>query len=480
MNSQSGETTTAGNSSAQADRPHPWRLALLCGIQLLMLLDFSIVNVALSRVETSMGFTHSGVQWVISAYALAFGGLLLLGGRLSDQVGRRRMLIPGLALFGIASLLGGMAWGQAMLVLMRALQGVGAAFIAPAVLSLITTGTPPGPARNKALGWFSAATASGFATGVLLGGVLTQLGGWRAVFFVNVPLVAIALVAAFRLIPVDVRPAREHRYDVLGAVLSTLGVSGVIYGLSSLAGDRTIAAWAIGIGVVALVGFVWGESRADDPLVPLSIFRIRSVSIANLAALLVPGVMGAVALMLSLFLQRVQGRDALETGLIFLTLGVAVIIAGPVAAAMVTKVGPKTVFTAGAALVTVGVFVLSRIHADSAYVTILLPGLVLTGMGFSTFFASSTITATMDVPDEQQGLVGGLLNTSVQFGTALCIVLLTAIADRGHGTVSAVTQAHNFGTALTVGAAIALATTALIIVALPGSLRTHAPMPEKG
>ena len=181
MNSQSSETT-AGDSTMPADRPDPWRLLLLCGVQLLMLLDFSIVNVALPRIESSLSFSHSGVQWVISAYALTYGGLLLLGGRLSDQLGRRRMLIPGLAIFGLASLFGGVAWNPATIVLMRALQGVGAAFIAPAVLSLITTGIP-GPARNKALGWFSAASASGFAVGVLLGGVLTQVGGWRAVFF---------------------------------------------------------------------------------------------------------------------------------------------------------------------------------------------------------------------------------------------------------------------------------------------------------
>lgn len=480
MNSQSGETTTAGDRSVQADRPDPWRLLLLCGVQLLMLLDFSIVNVALPRMETSLGFSQGGVQWVISAYALTFGGLLLLGGRLSDQIGRRRVFIPGLALFGVASLLGGVAWSPGTLVVTRALQGVGAAFIAPAVLSLITTGTPPGPARNMALGWFSAATASGFAVGVLLGGVLTQLSGWRAVFFVNVPLMAIAVVATFRLIPADAPPARENRYDVLGAVLSTLGVSGVTYGLSALAGSPATATWTIGIGVVALIGFVGVESRSAEPLVPLSIFRIRSVSIANLAALLVPGVMGAVALTLSLFLQRVQGRGALQTGLIFLTLGVAVIVASPVAASMVTRIGPKNVFTAGAAAVTIGVFVLSRISADSAYVTILLPGLLLTGMGFSAFFASSAITATMDVPDERQGLVGGLLNTSVQFGTALCVVLLTAIADRGPDGASADVQAHDFGTALTVGAGIALATTVLIVVALPGSLRTHAAVPEEG
>lgn len=475
MNPRSDATTTADASGVPTIQPSPWRLLLLCGIQLLMLLDFSIVNVALSRVETELNFSRTGVQWVISAYALTYGGLLLLGGRLSDQLGRRRMLLPGLALFGFASLLGGLAWTPAVLVVMRALQGVGAAFIAPAVLSLITTGSQPGAERNKALGWFSAASASGFAIGVLLGGALTQLGGWRWVFFVNVPLVAIALVATLWLIPTDRPSSGQNRYDIPGALLSTVGVSAVIYGLSAIGDYPGVALAAIAGGIVTVAGFIWVESRSADPLVPLRVFRVRSVSIANLGALLVPGVMGAVALTLALFLQRVQNRDALETGLIFLTLGIAVIVAAPVAAGMVTKVGAKTVCATGSLIVALGIFVISRISVDSSYVSILLPGLLLTGIGFSSFFASSTIAATSGVPDEQQGLVGGILNTSVQFGTALCVVLLTVISDRGGTTVSVAVQADRFDTALVISAIIAIGTTALILLALPGTRRAPTP-----
>ncbi|MEU9373058.1 MFS transporter [Streptomyces sp. NPDC048255] len=470
-------TAAAGGTATPSTSAGPWRLVLLCGVQLLMLLDFSIVNVALPRIEGSLGFSHSGVQWVVSAYALTYGGLLLLGGRLSDQLGRRRVLIPGLALFGVASLIGGLAESPGLLVAMRALQGVGAAFIGPAVLSLITTGTAPGPERNKALGWFSAASASGFAIGVLAGGVLTQLVDWRWVFFVNVPLTALAVLAAYRLIPADGRPSAENRYDVPGAVLSTLGVSGVIYGLTTLGGDRATGLAAIGAGLVMLICFVVVESRSSNPLVPLSIFRTRSVSVANLAALLVPGVMGAVALALSLFLQQVQQRDALETGLVFLTLGVAVVFAGPIAALLVTKIGPKAVCAGGSAIVAAGVLVLSRITPDSSYAGVLLPGLVLTGIGFSSFFAASTITATMDVPGEQQGLAGGLLNASVQFGTALCVALLMAVAEAGadaDDVVSAATRADNYGNAFAIGAAVALGTALLVLVALPGRSRAGA------
>ncbi|MGW6938557.1 MFS transporter [Streptomyces xanthophaeus] len=482
MNPRPGVTTAAaGGTATPSPSAGPWRLVLLCGVQLLMLLDFSIVNVALPRIETSLGFSHNGVQWVVSAYALTYGGLLLLGGRLSDQLGRRRMLVPGLALFGLASLIGGLATSPGLLVAMRALQGVGAAFIGPAVLSLITTGTAPGPERNKALGWFSAASASGFAIGVLAGGVLTQLTGWRWVFFVNVPLTALAILAAYRLIPADGSRSGENRYDVPGAILSTLGVSGVIYGLTTLGGDRATGLAAIAAGLVMLICFVVVESRSSNPLVPLSIFRTRSVSVANLAALLVPGVMGAVALALSLFLQQVQQRDALETGLVFLTLGVAVVFAGPIAAMLVTKIGPKAVCAGGSVIVAAGVFVLSRITPDSSYAAVLLPGLVLTGIGFSSFFAASTITATMDVPAEQQGLAGGLLNASVQFGTALCVALLMAVAEGGadaDDVVSAATRAENYGNAFAIGAAVALATAVLVLVALPGRSRAGAKQQE--
>lgn len=483
MNPTPGVTTAnAGELPAPPAGTGPWRLVLLCGVQLLMLLDFSIVNVALPRIEGALGFSHTGVQWVVSAYALTYGGLLLLGGRLSDQLGRRRLLIPGLALFGIASLAGGLANSPGLLVAMRALQGVGAAFIGPAVLSLITTGTAPGPERNKALGWFSAASASGFAIGVLFGGVLTQLSGWRWVFFVNVPLTALALVAVFRLIPADGKRSAENRYDVPGAVLSTLGVGGVIYGLSSLGDDIATGIWAVAAGCLALVCFLVVEHRSSNPLVPLSIFRTRSVSVANLAALLVPGVMGAVALTLSLFLQQVQQRDALETGLIFLALGASVIVAGPVAALLVTRVGPKTVCVAASATVAAGVLVLSRISPDSAFMTVLLPGLVLTGVGFSSFFVAATITATMDVPSEQQGFAGGLLNASVQFGTALCVALLMMVAEAGGGTgkvVSVAARADNYGNAFAIGAAVALGTALLVLVALPGRTGSGTPKSEQ-
>lgn len=465
---------TEGSEAASPSDPGALFLVLLCGVQLLMLLDFSIVNVALPRIEESVGFTHTGVQWVVSVYALTYGGFLMLGGRICDRLGRRRILLVGLALFGFASLAGGFATTPTVLVVARAVQGVGAALIGPAVLSLITTGTPAGAARNKALGWFSAASASGFAVGVLLGGILTQYATWRAVFFVNVPLVALAAVAAVRLLPGRrPDPSERERPDIAGAVLSILGVGGLIYGLNAI--GTAVAPVVLAAGVLALVGFVLVERKVSHPLVPLGVFRVRSVSVSNAAALLVPGVMGSVALVLSLFLQQVQGRSALQTGMIFLTLGLSVIVAGPIAAGLVTSMGPRVVCASGGAAVSLGVLVLSRVHADTGFLTLLLPGLVLTGMGFSAFFASATIMATKDLPDSQQGLAGGLVNTSVQFGTAICVTILVALSANNseNSAISTVDQAAGYRTAFTVGAAIALVGALLVLFLLP----RH--MPEK-
>ncbi|MFB7508021.1 MFS transporter, partial [Streptomyces broussonetiae] len=297
---------STGSQSA-ANQNRPGALVLLCGVQLMLLLDFSIVNVALPSMESSVGLGEHGTQWVVSAYALGFGSLLLLGGRLSDLIGRRLMLVVGVTAFGAASLIAGLATVPALLIGMRAVQGVGAALIAPAALSLITTGFPDEAQRNKALGWFSAATASGFAIGVLLGGILVQLWGWRAVFFVNVPLTALAVPAAFRVLPAARGAAGPRTYDLPGVVLSAAGFVALIYGLSQVPDNGTRAAVGIVAGVLLLVVFVVVESRAAAPLVPLGVFRSRALSVANVASFLIPGVMGTTALQLSLFLQQVQG-----------------------------------------------------------------------------------------------------------------------------------------------------------------------------
>ncbi|KOV67895.1 hypothetical protein ADK64_08280 [Streptomyces sp. MMG1121] len=437
----------------------------------MLLLDFSIVNVALPSMESSVGLGEHGTQWVVSAYALGFGSLLLLGGRLSDLIGRRLMLVVGVTAFGAASLVAGLATVPGLLIAMRAVQGVGASLIAPAALSLITTGFTDETQRNRALGWFSAATASGFAIGVLLGGILTQLAGWRAVFFVNVPLTALAVLASFRVLPATRSTTGPRTYDLPGVLLSAAGFVALIYGLSQVQDNGTRAAVTIAAGVVLLVVFVVVESRAAAPLVPLGIFRNRTLSVANVASFLIPGVMGTTALQLSLFLQQVQGRSALGTGFAFLPLGLSVAVAGPAAAIAAGKFRPKIVCVTGGALVTVGVFLLSRITADSGYAAGVLPGTILMGFGFAAFFATATMAATAGVPEQLQGIAGGLLNTFQQVGTAAFVAILVSLATQRTQSLGAPTPAHQaagFQTAFTVGTVVALVTTALIAVALPG------------
>jgi len=439
-------------------------LAVLCFAQLILLLDFSIVNVALPRIQSGLGFSANGVQWVVSAYALAYGGLLLLGGRLSDILERRLVLQGALALFGLSSLLAGLVQEPALLVAARVLQGAGAALAAPAILSLITTGFAEGAQRNRALGWFSAASAAGFALGVLLGGVLTQTAGWRSVFFVNVPIVAAIMVGGRRLLAPSNTPSAGRRYDLPGAVLSTSGSAMVIYGLSQVSRPGPAAAWWIGAGTLALGAFVLAEKRAQDPLVPLSILRLRTVSVANAASVLVPGVIGAVVLQLSLYLQQVQGRSALTTGLAFLPLGAIVFLAGPLAAVLSGRIGAKPVCAAGALLVSLGVALLIRTSAHTGYPS-LLPGLLVTGAGFAAFFATAAITATQGIPDGQQGLAGALLNTAQQIGTALGIAVLLTVAATGSDTTA--TRTTGLHRALLCGAAVALATALLVALGLP-------------
>ncbi|MFV0132299.1 MFS transporter [Streptomyces sp. HMX87] len=459
-------------SQAAPTRNGPGALVLLCGVQLMLLLDFSIVNVALPSMETSVGLGAVGTQWVVGAYALGFGSLLLLGGRLSDLLGRRLMLVVGVSAFGVASLVGGLATTPALLIAMRALQGVGAALIAPAALSLITTGYPDEAERNRALGWFSAATASGFAIGVLLGGILTELAGWRAVFFVNVPLTAAAVLAAFRVLPSVAPGARAGRaYDLPGVLLSAAGFVALINGLSQVPADGRHAAVSITAGVALLVVFVVVESRSSAPLVPLGIFRSRALSVANGASFLIPGVMGTTALQLSLFLQQVQGRSALSTGFAFLPLGLSVAVAGPLSAAAAGRFGPKIVCVTGGALVSAGVLLLSRIEADSGYAGGVLPGTLLMGLGFAAFFSTAMMAATAGVPERQQGVAGGLLNTFQQVGTAAFVAIMVSLATARTDSLGAATpehQAEGFQTAFTVGAMVAVATTVLVAVGLPG------------
>ncbi|MGW4905323.1 MFS transporter [Streptomyces sp. NPDC004270] len=471
-----GDRQNTGDRATVTEN-RPGALVLLCGVQLMLLLDFSVVNVALPSVGSGVGLSAQGTQWVVSAYALGFGSLLLLGGRLSDLLGRRPTLVLGVSVFGAASLAGGFATTPALLVAMRAAQGIGAALIAPAALSLVTTGYSDEGRRNRALGWFGAAAASGFALGTLLGAVLTELAGWRAVFFVNVPLTAAAVAAAFRVLPAAPGVDRRRGYAVPGVVLSATAFVILIDGLSRVPEDGTRAAVGITAGVVLLAVFVAVETRSSSPLVPLGIFRNSTLTVANATSFLIPGVMGATVLQLSLFLQQVQHRSALDTGFALLPLGLSVAVAGPLSAVAAGRFGPERVCTAGGAMVTGGVFLLSRIHADSAFAVDVLPGTLLMGLGFAAFFSTAMMSATAGVPERLQGVASGLLNTFQQVGTAAFVALLVSLAAARTKSLGAPTpehQAAGFQTAFTAGGVVALVATVLIAVGLPAS-RHRAP-----
>lgn len=421
-----------------------WALALLCVVQLMLVLDFSIVNVALPVIGHRLGLSPAGLQWVASAYGLAVGALLLIGGRSCDLLGRRRLLVTGLAVFGAASLAGGLAVSGLMLVIMRAAQGAGAAMVAPALLSLITTTFGEGPSRDRALGWFGAASASGFAVGVFLGGVLTEFIGWRAVLFVNVPLVVIAIPLAFRLFQDTPDANVGGGFDLLGALMATGGLFALIYGLIRIGQPNGTLASAVvpaGAGTIILAGFVWQENRARAPLMPLHVFRLRGLSAADALSVLASMIIGAAVLLLSLQLQDVDGFDPLSAGLAFLPLGMIVGAAAVISPRLVARFGRKPVLVGATLLMTVGVLLLARVTAASTYAAEVLPGMAVLATGFGCFIPTAAIAATSGVHDQDQGVAAGLFNSAQQIGGSLGIALLVTLADEHADTLGGLGKA---------------------------------------
>ncbi|WP_328609980.1 MFS transporter [Amycolatopsis sp. NBC_00345] len=421
-------------------------MVLLCGTQLLLLLDFSIVNLALPDMRHALGFSTSGVQWVASAYAVTFGGFLLLGGRMVDLLGGRRLLVVGLVVFGAASLAGGCAPVPVVLVAMRAVQGIGAALIAPAVLALLTMAFPEGSQRNRMIGWFVAASASGFGLGALLGGVLTEGFGWRAVLLVNVPLVAVAVIVALRVLVAPQRRVRRPGAEVLGAVLGIVGLILVIYGFTVLeSGVKALSAVGlVGLGCGCVGVFLAVDRRLRRPLLPLRVLRLRNVAAANVIGLFGNGVFGATTSLLSLELQDSSGLTPLVAGLCFVPFGVAVAVSATTTPRLVARYGAKRVLVSGAIVMAAGTAFLSQANAWAA----LMSGVVVVAVGGGAVYTSVTITGTEGVPDEHQGFVSGLLNMTTQVGTALCVAVLVTLAGQD-------TSGTAFGVATAVLAAVA-------------------------
>jgi EmrB/QacA subfamily drug resistance transporter len=432
-------------------------LALIVTAQFMVILDVAIVNVALPSIKSDLGFSNTGLQWVITAYAILFGGTLLLGGRLADLLGRRRMFIAGLALFAAASLLCGIAWSSGSLVGFRAVQGLGGALLAPAALSLLMTTFAEGRDRNLALGIYGAASGSGAAAGVLLGGVITSYLGWSWIFFVNVPVG----LAAIALAPVLLRESRAdhlaHRhFDLAGAASVTSGLMLLVYALTRATTDGWSSPVTVGLlsaSAALIVAFVWIESRSRSPLLPLRIFRLRALSAANAAMAIVGAVTFSEFFVLTLYVQDVLHYSAVKSGVAFSAFAVMVVVSSNIAQAVVGRAGVRATLLGGLTLATVSVALLTQVPADGHYFWDLFPAFVIGGAGMGFSFVPITIASLAGVERADAGVASGLVNTSRQIGGAIGLAAISTIAAsatssyvhaNGLPTVTAQATVHGF------------------------------------
>jgi EmrB/QacA subfamily drug resistance transporter len=415
---------------AASERRRWLALALLSTVQFMVVLDIAIVNVALPSIKVDLGFSQENLQWVISAYALVFGGFLLLGGRAADLLGRRRIFSAGLIVFTLASLLAGLAWSEASLIGARAFQGLGAAIISPAALSILSTTFAEGRERNIALGVWGAVGGFGAAAGVLLGGIFTDALSWEWIFFINIPVGVIALALAPVLLG-ESRDAGVKRFDLPGAVLVTAGLSSFVYAITQAGQQGWLAGETLGFfasALVLLVGFVAWELRYPEPLMRLGIFRIRTVSGANVAGFIMGTALFSMFLMLTLYMQQVLGFSAMKTGVAYLAVAGTAILWSTVAAQLVTRVGVKPVLVAGMTALTAGLVYFTQVSTGGSYLADLLPGFLLIGLGIGFAFVPISIAALAGVQPAEAGLASGLINTSQQIGGALGIAALSTIA----------------------------------------------------
>jgi EmrB/QacA subfamily drug resistance transporter len=444
----------------------PGRLALvlILAASFMVVLDFSIVNVALASIQRELGFTASSVQWVVTGYAITFGGLLVLGGRAADLFGRRRIFLIGLAVFALASLSGGLAQGPGLLVVSRLVQGAGAATVAPAALSLITTSFPEGQSRNRALGAYGAVASLGFVSGQVIGGVLVDFTSWRSVFLVNLPVALVVVVLGRKVLPESRLGGSAKHLDLGGAFLITAAVALLVYAVSEAGALGLVSALVLaplGLAVLALAAFVAVERRHQAPLVPIRLLRLGNLRRANLMMVLMGLWNGGELIVLSLYLQDVLHDSPLVTGLVIAPQGVVGFTAGAFGARLLRRFGIRglNVITAVAALV--GFVLLSQIPATGAY-SPALAAVTLVGFGTAGTAFASTVGASAGMADSDQGFVGGAINTSRQIGAAVGASLLPAVVEAvsRHGQLTSVAGDR---AAMLVGAAAA---GAAVLVAL--------------
>ena len=406
-------------------------LAVIVAAQFMVVLDVAIVNVALPSIKTDLNFTQESLQWVITAYAIFFGGVLLLGGRLADLLGRRRLFMAGLALFTVSSLLDGLAWSEGSLIAFRSLQGLGAALLSPAALSILTTTFREGRDRNLALGIWGAASGSGGAAGVLLGGALTSALSWSWIFFINVPAGILVLAVSPWLLSESHANLAHRHFDVAGAASITGGLMLLVYAMTRATQHGWVTTGTLGLlaaAAVLIVGFVLIELRSSAPLLPMRIFRLRTLTASNVSGLLMGGAIFSQFFLLTLYMQQVLHYSALKTGVAYIALTLTIISVSAVSQALVTRFGVRPILPVGLAVTTVALVMFARLPVHGDYLTDLLPAFLLSGIGLALAFVPMSIGGLTGVRQADAGVASGLINTSQQIGGAIGVAAATTIA----------------------------------------------------
>jgi EmrB/QacA subfamily drug resistance transporter len=463
-------------------------LALVAVAQFMVILDASVVNVALPTIKRDVGFSEQSLSWVLNAYTLVFGGFLLLGGRLADRLGRRRLFVAGIALFSAASLVCGVSQSEAMLLTARGAQGLGGAMVSPAALSIILTTFAEGPDRNRALAVWGAIAGAGGAVGLLLGGVLVEVLSWRWVFFINVPIGAVVLALAPRIIPESRAEAPGSGYDAEGAIAITLGTIALVFTLIKAdswgwGSARTLGGLAI--SAIIIGAFLLIERRHEDPLVPLRIFSNRSLAASDATFLAVAAALFGMFFFLTLYLQQVLGYSALKTGVAYLPLTLTLIGASAGASRFVDRFTPKPVLCVGLLITTGGFIFLTQVSGHGDYWSRVLPAMLILGSGLGMSFVPITIAATTGVPPEDSGLASGLLNTTQQVGGSLGLAILSSVSTSRvtsalhAGTPLPAALTHGFKGAFVVAAILCALGAALALVLLPRRHREPDPKAEQ-
>jgi EmrB/QacA subfamily drug resistance transporter len=464
-----------------------WALALLCASQFMVVLDVAIVNVALPSIQKGLDFSQGNLQWVLSAYTLVFGGFLLLGGRTADLYGRRRVFMVGMLIFTVASLLCGLAQSEGWLISARAVQGLGAAIIAPAALSIVMTTFEEGAERNKALGVWGAIGGAGAAVGVLLGGILTSWLGWEWIFFINVPVGAAVLALSRTLLNESTAGLDHRQLDVAGAVTITSGLSIHVYAVGTAHQHGWASATTIGLLVVSALlhtAFIAIERRSSAPLLPLSIFRLRTLTGANITGFLLGASIFAMFFFLSLYMQQILGWSALKTGVSYLAIALTTIPAAGIAQALVTRIGVRTVLAVGMGCNTIALLWFTQVSVGGSYVTDLLPGFLIGAVGLGFSFVPISIAALAGVQAKEAGLASGLINTSQQIGGAVGVAILSTVATTrtsdliSSGTAVPFALTSGFRAAFAVAAGLTILGVIVTLVVIRTQDIVAAPAPE--